>query len=295
VRAEQAERGRARPRGDVRDGGDADEAGEQAVREVERVEFPGAIVGDCARADAAEHHSERGVEGDSSDGREVGEGDVAVLEREHVDGRADVEPVPAEAEDERAEDGESDGVTGHHVRTAVVVVATLPGADEVRRDDGGRAAERVDHRAAGEVVESHAGEPATGPDEAVRNRVDDARDDGCVDDVHPWPGAAGDRAGDDVRGGDGEHAAEQPRHPRVRVGGRVDVRERPGEVEAAAPGEFPDERGDRRADSEVRGEPDDERDERLRELVGDVLRAHLSGLKHREPGLHEEDEERRDE
>ena len=184
-------------------------------------------------------------------------------------------------------------MAGDDVHGAVVVVTVHPRADYPRGREAGDAAHRVDDDAAGEVVKAEVREEAAGPREADDDGVDDSRQQNRVGDVRAEFRAAGDGAGDDGRGGHGEDGSEEPVHPRPGrpLRGHVEVGERAEDVGTAAPGDAPDDGREGGPEEEVDRDPDGPRQEVLRQLVGDVLRAHLPGLQHGEAGVHEEDEE----
>ena len=70
--------------------------------------------------------------------------------------RAGVEAVPAEPQDQTADDGDREIVRQHRAAAVALELATQPRPKQMRAGDGDPAADRVHDGRAGEVVEVHA-------------------------------------------------------------------------------------------------------------------------------------------
>ena len=184
---------------------------------------------------------------------------------------------------------------------AVVAVLADARAEGDRAGEGDPAADGVHDGRSGEVVEAEPLEPACGalareaaPHPVAAHGVDDGGDEDRVDEVALELDALGDGAGDDRRGGRGEHRLEEEEGP---VPGAFALGE-PRHPESA-PAEGAAEL--RRAEHQ-RGAEDVERERAGGEVhqvlhhdVRRVLRAGEAGLDEREAGLHHEDEDGGDE
>ena len=213
----------------------------------------------------------------------------------HRDRRAAVEPEPCKPEDEHAERRERQAVARDGVDGAVLVVLADARAEHVGADERADAADHVDSRGTGEIMEAHLAEPAAAPDPMTRDRVDDHADEDAVNAVSGELRALCHRAGDDCRRRRAEHRLEN--HIRHRRIARV-VRDLPvlyEEIRRA------DDAADVIAEHQAKADdPEDHRAERevhdiLHDDVAGVLRPREARLDHRETRLHEEDERRAEE
>ena len=185
----------------VGSGGDADESGEAAVEghgEVRVLEKE--LAGDHAG-------DERGGGGDH--GVDEGERDDLGV---GVEGGGAVEAEPSEPEEEDADGGDGH-VVSHDGHGLAVDVLADAGTEEHDAGEGGPAADGVDERGAGEVMEVHVGEPAAAPAPGADERIDQRDVDGGEDEVAGELDAFGDGTADDGGGGGGEHALEEEVRP----------------------------------------------------------------------------------
>lgn len=72
----------------------------------------------------------------------------------HGNGRTAVEPEPAEPEDEHAQAGQRQAVTGDSIDTAVFIVFADTGPQNPGTDEGADTADHVYARGAGEIMET---------------------------------------------------------------------------------------------------------------------------------------------
>ena len=215
--------------------------------------------------------------------------------------RARVEAEPAEPEDQRPEDGVRHVVAGDRVRAPVVAELADPRPEEQRAGKRGESALVVDDRRAGEVLHADREEPAARVPDPVRDdRVED-REEGAEDEVDPELRPLGHRAPDDRERDAGEDDLEQvagrPGNRREeRERRRADRQERVRRREEAAradEGVAVAER-DPEADRPVDDRADAEDEHVLAGDVRRVLHAGQARLEEGEPGLHEHDEDRRE-
>mmetsp|Transcript_14982 Transcript_14982/g.44439 ORF Transcript_14982/g.44439 Transcript_14982/m.44439 type:complete len:417 (-) Transcript_14982:56-1306(-) len=207
-------------------GGDRDEAGEDAVAHGRHVIAAALAEGERRqqRSQAARRRGDGCVCDDASDDGRV----VAAREGEP---RARVEAVPAEPEDESAEDLQHRRVPRHRQRDAETALGKLLEAAVARADDDrpaqpGGSSGQVDDAGAGEVdhaalegVRVGGGEPALGgPDPVHDDWVDEDGDEHRVGEVGEQVRPLRHRAGDDGCCGGGEGPLEPPEQiavPRV--------------------------------------------------------------------------------
>jgi hypothetical protein len=200
----------------------------------------------------------------------------------------------------RTEHGERHVVTGDgHRASLIVVLAEARSEEQGPRQRRHRAGE-VDDRRAGEVLHSELGQPAAAPDPVPHQRVDDASEDYREYHVHRELGPLEHRAPDDRQGHSAERHLEEelgrerdlgPREPGVDVVDRACRRVeepalRPHDGVAGA-------EGDREPHGPEQERCDREVHEYLRYHAPDVLHPREADLQHREPRLHEQDQDRR--
>ena len=230
-----------------------------------------------------------------------------------VQGRARVEPEPAEPEDQHPEPEQRHVVPGDRPRLAVGSVLALSRAEQQQRRQRPGRADQVDRGRAGEVL--HPGDPGAEPvtdleeapteDPVGPDRVDDRREDDRVDDVDAELDPLQRRPPDDRQRDGAEDELEEPlrldrrvgevhhREARVKdLGAILDLR--PGtEVREEEPAVVPDHAAQRAAEGEGKSDrpPAERRDREVGEDLGDdrprVLAAREADLQKCEAGLHE--------
>ena len=283
----------------------ADGADEQG--RVRRHEVAGRGDRDEARERAVQGHREIGLAHDDPGGDERGAGSGAGGEvRGHRDAadRADaggvargVEAEPADPEEEDAERAEDEAVARDRVRLAVMTVLADARAEHHRAREGQPAADRVDDRRTGEVVEAQGLDPTDGfrtvqtaPHPVARHRVDERGDERRVDQVAAELDALRHRARDDRRGRRGEHGLEEEERPVPGSLAREDARH----AEAAPAERAAQLRGaehERRADEVEHDRAEREVHQVLHHDVRRVLRPREARLDERKARLHDEHED----
>ena len=127
-------------------------------------------------ATARDHAGRRGQVGDDDDFGEAA--------ADRAEGRARVEPEPAEPEDQHAEADQRHRVPRDRPRLAVFRVLADPRAEQQQRREGPGRADQVDHRGAGEVLHADVDlQPAAAEDPVAEHRVEDGAEDDRVDHV----------------------------------------------------------------------------------------------------------------
>ena len=186
-------------------GGDADEAGEAAVKRHADVrlaeEEPG---GDRRRERRCRR---RGVRVDS----DLGSQSPAVTGNAHRAPR--IEAEPAEPEDETADEGQRHVVTRNRLDTAVGGVLSDPRPEDHRPGQRSPAPHRMHRRTSGEVPEPLLGQEPTPPDPVPGDRIDHHRHEEAEEDEGVVLDPLGDGAGDDRRGRSGENELEEKLRP----------------------------------------------------------------------------------
>ena len=163
-------------------------------------------------------------------GGEVGDDDdFGEAAADRAEGRAGVEPEPAEPEDQHAEADQRHRVPRDRPRFAVCSVLADPRAEQQQRREGAGRADQVDHRRAGEVLHPDVHlQPAAAEDPVAEDRVEHRAEDDRVDHVGAELDPLQGRAPDDRQRDGAEDELEE--HER----GRAD-RIRFDERDAAAP------------------------------------------------------------
>ena len=82
------------------------------------------------------------------------------------------------------------------------------GAQQLRANEGGDAADHVNRAGTGEIMEAKAGKPAAAPDPVGLNGVNQCGNDAGIDAVGQELGALSHSTGNDGRGGGAEHQVE---------------------------------------------------------------------------------------
>ena len=123
-------------------------------------------------------------------------------------------------------------MAGDGARGARLVVLANAGAEHPGTQAGRDAADKVDRRGTGKVVEAELCQPAAAPDPVAGDGVDDQADGGGVAAVGAELRALGHRAGDDGRGSGAEHSLEHrvdPDRQRAEVIAAADERIKPAD------------------------------------------------------------------
>ncbi len=244
--------------------------------------------------------------GQVGDQRDLGEpvADPRRRVTEGAQGRAWVEPEPAEPEDQHAEADQGHRVPRDRPRLALGVVLAPPRAEQEQGRERAGGADQVDHRRAGEVLHPDVDlQPAAAEDPVADHRIQHRREDHGVDQVGAELDPLERRAPDDRQGDGAEDELEEQERGwtdrvrleerdlgRRRLRRRADVEEEPGiagDQAGAAPGEREPHRPvGERCDREV--------DEDLRHSGARVLHPREADLEQQEPRLHEHHEHGRD-
>ena len=179
---------------------------------------------------------------------------------------------------------------------AVLHVLADAGADDHGADQAQPAAGGMDDGGAGEVGEAGADvvQPAAAPGPVADDRIDQRGHEHAVDHVGGKAGPFGHGAGDDRRRGCGEHRLEQPEGEVGSIAGpgRGEVGQE--EVAAAEQAGLAGPEHEGVADGPERQHADGEVHEVLHQDVGRVLGAGEARFEHREAGLHQEDQDGRE-
>ena len=140
-----------------------------------------------------ELHRSRGTEHSGGGGEVRDQEDLREAPVEGVQGRARVEPEPAEPQDQHPEPEQGHAVAGNCPRCSVGVVLAAASAEQEQRGERAAGADQMDRRRAGEVL--HADDAGTQPVTDLQEptaehpvgaeRVDDAREHDRVGDVGP--------------------------------------------------------------------------------------------------------------
>ena len=164
----------------------------------------------------------------------------------------------------------------------------MRGSEHPRAQTGGDAADEVDGRGTGEVMEAELRQPAAAPDPVAGDGVDDQADGGGVAAVGAELRALGHRAGDDGRGGSAEHGLEHrvdPDGQRAEIVAAADERVKPADQRAGT-GEH-----DAEADKPVAGRTDTKIHHILHQNIAGIFGAGQACLAQGKACLHEEHEE----
>mmetsp|Transcript_6906 Transcript_6906/g.19717 ORF Transcript_6906/g.19717 Transcript_6906/m.19717 type:complete len:358 (+) Transcript_6906:986-2059(+) len=203
-------------------GGDGDEAGEDAVADHAHVVRLGENAVEEDDGDAAHGGGEGGAHGGARhDGAVPGGGDA--------EGGARVEAVPAHPEDESTDDLERSRLARDRHHLAALVEPPRPRPNHKRAAERRHAARHVDHARAREIDAAASPGFVLIPGEATREEatitphpvhddgVDEARDDGRVDEVGDELRPLSDSARDDGGSGGSKDVLEKPEGHRVAV------------------------------------------------------------------------------
>ena len=294
---------RRRPRfGGRATGGDADETGEDAVAHGDQVPDVVQRVVQNHGGNATTGGGERRGDGGTRDDASV-IGDAAFI-RDEGELRARVEAVPAEPEDEGAEDDERGGVTWHRVHATVGSKATGARTDDPRAHQTGDTASQVNDARSGEIEHAATGEKFSPPVASYRpprteptlsrpapvhdDRVDKRAEKEGVAEVRLELGAFRDGARHDRRRRGGKRPLEQvrgdvvirgnPLHRKVSVTDeRVHASSFAGLTKSKAVAQIEPRQ---RANAGV--------EHVFNQNILRVLASHRSSAQHREAGLHEE-------
>ena len=229
--------------------------------------------------------SSRHVRGD----HDAADGEDRIIAR-HGNGGAAIKTEPAHPQDEHAEAGKRDGMTGDRIDAAVLIVLANSRSKQRGTDQSADAADHVYTGGTGEVMEAKLGEPAAAPDPVSGDRIDQERNDHGINAVRGEFRAFCHRARDDRRRSRTEDGLEEEiDQRRIACIARVIVSDE--EIR----------RTDDTADIGAEHEPeaqDPENDgaqrkvhEILHDDVACILRSREPCLHHRKPRLHEEDQD----
>ena len=159
-------------RGDrVASGGDAHQSGQRGVVGHGHIGLAVTNPGEDQRHAAGHGRGQIGVEEDQT---RAGDCLVGI----HGHGGSAVEAEPAEPEDEHAQRREGQVVTQNGLGLAIGVILADPGAQHGRADQGAHAADHVNRRGAGEIMEAKLAQPAAAPDPVAGDGVDKQGDTG---------------------------------------------------------------------------------------------------------------------
>ena len=274
-------------------GGDGDETRENTVAHGDQVPDVVQLVVQEHGCHTTSGGGERRVDGTAGHSFSVGD-DAARGAR--------VEAVPAEPEDEGAENDERGGVARHRVHATIGSKATGARTDDHGAHQTSETTNHVDDARAGEVVHANVSDlvaqsvasaqpaRATTPGPVHDDRVHEGGEEERVAEVRLELGAFGDRARHDRRRRSGERPLEQV-HRQFARSGDVLHREVTGTDERVflLSGRRPE------RETVAKQEPRDGADARVEHVFNQnvlrVLASHGSGAQHREAGLHEEHQE----
>src|SRR5436305_4955823 len=205
---------------------DGDQPAEESIDRHAEVPFAESRVDEADRREAGGAGSQRRVHRDPPDPAEV----------HGREGRAGVEPVPAEPQDHAAEGADGEVVGREWTAAVPLERSAQAGPESDAAGQGDDSADGVHHGGAGEVTENRAAheilEDAHGvaqpaartPDPMAEDRVQEAGDGGAVEDVALESGTADHGPRRDGRGGVGEGELEQPEGHEGDPGGAVGLR-----------------------------------------------------------------------